>query len=162
MLSQQATFRQPRLIPQSLFFQCLGHGQAQPSQPILEEVIDATAVAVHLQADLPGIEQVPTAGGDAEFVLTAGQVLLRAAETAAAVVLDRAMRLADERPRRPVCQFHVLTIDEERNRQLSARRVADHDSVVVGRGAGQRWRRIGCERRSCRRGCRRIGRSDWR
>ena len=66
-------------------------------------------------------DEVPAAGGDAKFVLAAGQVLLCAAEAAAAVVLDRAMRFANEGARCAVAQVHILTIDEKRNRQLSAR-----------------------------------------
>ena len=54
-----------------------------------------------------------SAAGDAKLVLAAGEVLLRAAEAAAAIVLDRAVRAADEGPRAAIGQFNVLAVDQK-------------------------------------------------
>src|SRR5689334_1161431 len=95
--------------------------------------------------------EIPAARSDAKFVLTARQLLLRAAEAAATVVLNRAVRLADECSRAAVGQFNVLVIDQERDGQICPRHVSDDDPVVAGIRSSDRGYRIGGDWRSGRR-----------
>src|SRR6185369_15148748 len=76
-------------------------------------------------------DEVPARGGDAEFVLSASEVLLRAAEAATAIVLDDAVCLANECPRGTVAQLDVLAVDQERYWQVGAADGANHDAIVV-------------------------------
>jgi len=82
-------------------------------------------------------DEVPAGGSDAEVVVAGREVLLRAAEAAAAVVGNRVVRGAGKRLGGAVGQLQVLAIEQERDRQSHARGIVNGDAGIARDAAGQ-------------------------